>query len=89
MEIPSLPFAKSNTRAEESINAPPVETKGMRVEVSEEMARLVVVACVPVAFWKVKFWRVVELLIRRLARVPVWAEKFCKVDELFAKKFVA
>ena len=40
-----------------------------RLEMMEETARLVVVAAVPVAFTKVKFWRVDEPVERRLAKV--------------------
>ena len=41
----------------------------MEPKVSPEMAKLVVVACVPVAFWKVRFCKVVEPLARILVRV--------------------
>lgn len=36
----------------------------------DETARLVVVACVPVAFWKVRFWRVVEPKARIFEKTP-------------------
>ena len=49
-----------NVRLELSINAPPVVRNGMRVEVSEETARVVDVALVVVEFNPVKFWRVEE-----------------------------
>ena len=42
-----------------------------RDETMEEMAREVVVAFVPVAFAKVKFWRVVEPDTRRLESVAI------------------
>ena len=49
-----------NVRLELSIKAPPVVKKGMRDEVSEEIAKVVVVALVVVAFTPVKFCKVEE-----------------------------
>jgi hypothetical protein len=68
-----VPEVELKASAEESTRAPPADANGMRPEVSEEIAKLVVVAWVPVAFTNVKFWRVVEPVAARLAnvRVPV------------------
>ena len=45
--------------------APPVVVLRRLPEAIEEIAKFVVVAWVPVAFTKVKFWRVVEEVARR------------------------
>lgn len=47
----------------------PVETNRFVVE-AVVAKKLVVVAAVPVAFWKVKFWRVEEAVAKRLLKVP-------------------
>src|SRR3989344_8402021 len=53
------------------MTAPPVVVLRSEPEVMLEMAKLVVVACVPVALTKVKFWRVVEEVTRRFV-VVAW-----------------
>lgn len=55
-----LPAARSKVKADESIREPPVDMKGILVEVRDEIAKLVVVAPVVVALEAVKLWRVVE-----------------------------
>ena len=45
------------------------------------------VAVVPVAFWKVKFWRVEELLRSKLVNVPSPETRSPKIEE-FALRLV-
>src|SRR3989344_2185667 len=73
----------SNVKAELSLNAPPVVMYGMRLAVRDETASEVVVALVVVLFTAVKFWRVVEPVMRRFANVerPETVRVPCPVRE--------
>ena len=70
----------------------PVLARRLVVEARPETKRFVVVALVPVAFWKVKFWSVVEPLSKRLVSVlapalKTEAKRFV-VEAVIAKKLV-
>ena len=77
----ALPVEETSPDADAVRHPVPVLRKSAEVE-AVVLKRFVVVALVPVAFTKVKFWRVEEPLTRRFESVPRPPEKLPVVREV-------